>query len=113
VRGVVLSAGNAAAPRADDPAMAVRFAMKFTPPFSHEIRYVFSVHGGILIPGVAMLLRKCFPHGPRSGWNLIPVLMVQSGFRVAVPPRRSGIPEALVLRTSGTYDANATASPGG
>jgi hypothetical protein len=32
--------------------------MTFTPPLSHEIRYVFSVHGGILIAGVAKLLRN-------------------------------------------------------
>jgi hypothetical protein len=111
---VVASAGNASAPRADDPAVAVRFAMKFAPPLSHEIRYVFSVHGGILIPGVAMLLRKCSPHDPSSGWNLIaPVIVVRSGSRVVASPRRSGIGEAIVPGTSGTYDANATASPEG
>src|SRR6266478_2035855 len=32
--------------------------MKDAPPYSHEIRYVFSVHGGILIAGAAMLLRN-------------------------------------------------------
>jgi hypothetical protein len=32
--------------------------LKFASPLSHEIRYVFSVHGGILIPDVAMLLRN-------------------------------------------------------
>lgn len=32
--------------------------MKFASPLSHEIRYVFSVHGGIPIPDVAMLLRN-------------------------------------------------------
>jgi hypothetical protein len=37
--------------------MAVSCAMKFAPPLSHEIRYAFSVHGGILVPSVAMLLR--------------------------------------------------------
>lgn len=36
----------------------VSFAMRSDPPLSHEIRYVFSVHGGILIAGVAMLLRN-------------------------------------------------------
>ena len=32
--------------------------MKVGPPLSHEIRYVFSVHGGILIAGVAILRRN-------------------------------------------------------
>ena len=34
--------------------------MKVAPPLSHEIRYVFSVHGGILIAGVAILHRNVF-----------------------------------------------------
>jgi hypothetical protein len=34
--------------------------MKVGPPLSHEIRYVFSVHGGILIAGVAILHRNVF-----------------------------------------------------
>jgi hypothetical protein len=32
--------------------------MKPDPPLFHEIRYVFSVHGGLLIAGVAILLRN-------------------------------------------------------
>lgn len=34
--------------------------MKVALPLSHEIRYVFSVHGGILIAGVAILHRNVF-----------------------------------------------------
>jgi len=34
--------------------------MKVAWPLSHEIRYVFSVHGGILITGVAILHRNVF-----------------------------------------------------
>ena len=34
--------------------------MKVTPPLSHEIRYVFSVHGGILTAGVAILHGNVF-----------------------------------------------------
>ena len=49
--------GNASGLFEDDPGMAVSCAMKFAPSLSHEIRYAFWVHGGILIPGVAMLLR--------------------------------------------------------
>jgi len=34
--------------------------MKLAPPLSHEIRYAFSVHGGLLTAGVAILHRNVF-----------------------------------------------------
>jgi hypothetical protein len=100
--------------------------MKFDSPLSHEIRYAFSVHGGILTPGVAILHHNVFlmsklrlgsdrPCAHGSVWisrHRLPAMVTESCDCPAWSPDRTTQPRRLLQNVDHRFEERSSANLG-